>query len=80
VRIVSGLPSGCAEFHSAELTSTQDQTFTIRVQNTMPADPNAICTAIYGMHESIVELGSDLVSGTQYTVRANDKELTFTAQ
>jgi hypothetical protein len=46
----------------------------------MPADPNAICTAIYGMHESTVELGSDLVSGTQYTVRANDKELTFTAQ
>ena len=31
VRIVSGLPSGCAQFHSAELTSRESETFTIRV-------------------------------------------------
>ena len=37
-------------------------------------------SAIYGMQESIVELGSDLVSGTEYTVEVNDKSLTFTAQ
>jgi hypothetical protein len=80
VRIVSGLPSGCAEFEKAELTGTSGTTFTIAVTHTTIDDPNAVCTAIYGMHESTVELGSDLVSGTEYTVNVNDESLTFTAQ
>jgi hypothetical protein len=80
VRIVSGLPSGCALFHAAVLEPRQANTFTIRVQNTLPADANVACTAIYGMHESIVELGSDLTPGADYVVRVNDKELAFTAQ
>jgi hypothetical protein len=79
-RIVSGLPNGCAQFHDAELVSRQGQTFTIRVRNSMPADPNVVCTAIYGTHEEIVELGSDLTPGAEYVVKVNDRELRFTAQ
>ena len=79
VRIVSGIPSGCAQFKEAKLTGTSGTTFTIEVTNTEIDDPNAVCTAIYGMQESFIDLGSDLVSGTEYTVNANDKSLVFTA-
>ncbi len=80
VAITSGLPSGCAIFDRAEVTGREGTSITIRVTHTMPADPNVACTMIYGMHESTVELGTDFVSGTEYTVKVNDKETTFTAQ
>jgi hypothetical protein len=79
-RIVSGLPSGCAQFDEAEVTGRSGNEITIRVTNTMPDDPNVACTAIYGTKETIVELGSDFTSGERYTVRVNDKSLEFTAQ
>jgi hypothetical protein len=50
------------------------------VTNTHPSDPDIACTAIYGMHESTVELGTDFASGGEYVVKVNDKELRFTAQ
>ncbi len=78
--ITSGLPSGCAVFDKAEETGREGTTITIRVTHTMPADPNTACTMIYGYHESTVELGTDFVSGTEYTVKVNDQETTFTAQ
>lgn len=78
--ITSGLPSGCAVFDKAEETGRDGTTITIRVTHTMPSDPDVACTAIYGYHESTVELGTDFVSGTEYTVKVNDKETTFTAQ
>ncbi len=80
VRVVSGLPNGCSEFNATEIVSRSGATISIDVTNTMPSDPNVVCTAIYGTHEEIVELGSDLASGTEYTVGVNDKELKFTAQ
>ncbi len=80
VAITSGLPSGCAAFDKSEVTGRDGTTITIRVTHTMPADPNVACTMIYGYHESTVELGTDFVSGTEYTVKVNDKETTFTAQ
>ena len=80
VHIVSGLPSGCARFHSAEITGRTGNTITIRVRNTVPADPNTVCTAIYGYHEANVDLGTDFVPRQQYTVLVNDKSETFTAQ
>ena len=78
--ITSGLPSGCAVFDKAEETGRDGTTITIRVTHTMPSDPDVACTAIYGYHESTVELGTEFVSGTEYTVKVNDKETTFTAQ
>lgn len=79
-QIVSGLPSGCAAFEKAEVTGRSGNTITIRVTNTMPADPNVACTAIYGMHESNVSLGSDFTSGQTYTVDVNGTIATFVAQ
>ena len=80
IRIVSGLPSGCAEFERAAITTRSETQITIRVTNTMPDDPNVACTAIYGTKESVVELGSEFTSGQAYTVRVNDKTLEFVAQ
>lgn len=79
VRIVSGLPSGCAAFH--ELTTARDgNTITITVTNTVPASDEVICTMIYGMKEHNVNLGSDFVSGETYTVTVNGESETFIAQ
>jgi hypothetical protein len=80
VRIVSGLPNGCAEFEEAVIVARSSQAVAIRVLNRMPADPNVVCTAVYGMHESIVELGSDFTPGVEYTLDVNDDGLKFTAE
>jgi hypothetical protein len=80
VHILSGLPSGCAQFNAARITGRSDTTITIEVTNTMPTDPKVACTEIYGTHEATVELGADFAAGKEYTVGVNDKELRFTAQ
>jgi inhibitor of cysteine peptidase len=79
-RIVSGLPSGCALFDAAEITVRTGNEITIRVTNTVPADENVACTAIYGTKETTVPLGTDFVSGETYTVQVNDNAAQFTAQ
>jgi hypothetical protein len=80
VRIVSGLPDGCTEFNEATIKQRRANTIEIEVTNTHPSDPDIACTAIYGTHESIVELGIDFTPGEEYVVNVNDKELRFTAQ
>ena len=80
VRIVSGLPSGCAVFDKAEETGRSGNTITVRVTNTMPDDPAVACTAIYGTKETTLGLGSGFTSGQTYTVTVNDKSVEFTAQ
>jgi len=80
VHILSGLPSGCAQFNDARIAGRSGTTITIEVTNTMPSDKNVACTAIYGTHETTIELGTDFTAGTTYTVHVNDKELSFTAQ
>ena len=72
-RIVSGLPSGCAQFESAEITGRSGNTITIAVTNTMPADPNVACTAIYGYKETNLDLGKDFTSGETYTVKGTTR-------
>ena len=80
LRVVSGLPSGCAAFDDIEVVR-DGTTFTVTVTNTMPApDQDIACTMIYGYHESTVDLGNDLESGTEYTVHVNDQVTTFVAQ
>lgn len=78
--VVSGLPGGCARFDNASVTGRSGNEIAIRVSNTMPADPNMACTAIYGYHETTVELGTDFVSGEAYTVIANGVHKDFVAQ
>ncbi len=79
-QIVSGLPSGCAAFEKAEVSERSGNTITISVTNTMPSNPDTVCTAIYGMHESNVDLGSDFVSGETYRVDVNGTVKEFKAQ
>jgi hypothetical protein len=79
LRVVSGLPNGCHEYNSYELTR-EGSTINIRVLNRVPSDPSVVCTQVYGQHEEIIDLGSDFETGTEYTVQVNEKTLTFAAQ
>ncbi|MCI0887857.1 MAG: hypothetical protein J4N30_06580, partial [Chloroflexi bacterium] len=59
VAIKSGLPSGCAEFRGYEV-SREGNTVKIEVTNLEPAPGQLIpCTAIYGYHDTNINLGSD---------------------
>lgn len=80
LRIVSGLPSGCAEFEKAEIIGRGGSEITVRVTNTLPDDPNIACTAIYGTKETTLPLGTDFVAGETYMVMVNDTVEEFTAQ
>jgi inhibitor of cysteine peptidase len=78
--VTSGLPSGCAVFDKAEIVRRAANEITVRVTNLMPDGDDIMCTAIYGIKETTVPLGSDFESGQKYTVRVNDKSIDFTAQ
>ncbi|MEP7215214.1 MAG: hypothetical protein ABI782_03125 [Anaerolineaceae bacterium] len=80
VHITSGLPSGCARFNLAEVLERNGATIVIRVTNTLPTGKDIACTAIYGYHETNLDLGQDFKPGQVYTVKVNDKAKTFTAQ
>ena len=80
LRVVSGLPSGCAAFERIDV-ERDGTTFNVSVVNTVPAPGEDVaCTMIYGIVEHTVELGSDLETGTEYTVNVNDRTTTFVAQ
>lgn len=72
VQVISGLPSGCAAYSRYEVT--QDGTdIKIAVYNTQPAPGELIaCTAIYGLNEIDIALGSEFERGTTYSVHVND--------
>lgn len=78
VRITSGLPSGCAKYDATEVTGRQGTTISIRVTNTMPSG-DAVCTMIYGTHESTINIGTDFETGKTYTVDVNGTKVEFTA-
>ena len=79
--IKSGLPSGCAKFNEYEV-SRDGNTVSIEVTNMQPAEGQMVaCTALYGYHDSNINLGSDFVGGETYTVVVNDSVTeTFVAQ
>jgi hypothetical protein len=78
LHVKAGLPSGCAKPLSHEVLPRQGNVIRVVVLNSLP--DNAICTAIYGNYDLNINLGSDFTSGQTYTVRVNDKEVTFKAQ
>ncbi len=80
VVITSGLPNGCARFAGWEMVARTESEIVIRVTNRVPDSDEVACTMVYGTHESTAELGSDFVSGREYTVVVNDVRKTFTAQ
>ena len=79
--IVSGLPSGCAMFHDAEM-SRDGNMFTVAVTNLIPGEGVLMaCTADYGYYQSKIDLGSDFEVGESYTVTINDTVISsFVAQ
>ncbi len=79
LHVQAGLPSGCAERYGSEVERVGDA-ITVTVLNTIPAIENMACTAIYGMYDFNLNLGSDFEPGKTYTVAVNDRETTFTAQ
>jgi hypothetical protein len=78
LKVKAGLPSGCAEPLSHEVLPKLGNVVQVVVLNSLP--DNAICTAIYGMYDLNINLGSDFTSGQTYTVRVNEREITFKAQ
>jgi hypothetical protein len=81
VAVRSGLPRGCASVDGIE-TSIGDDEIRIDVWNLEPASGELIaCTAIYGIVENNVALGSDFESGREYTVFVNgENRATFVTQ
>ena len=75
VKVMAGLPGGCAQRDSHSVSRTGD-TFTVTVLNSMPTG-NPICTMIYGTYELNIDLGREFAPGTTYTVQVNDKTATF---
>lgn len=75
LRVVAGLPSGCAQRHSHQVERA-GPVITVTVLNSMPKG-EVMCTMIYGTYELMIDLGSDFVSGTTYTIRVNDREQTL---
>ena len=72
VKIVSGLPSGCAEFNDYDVRREGDD-IRISVTNLVPAPASQImCTQIYGIHDTSVNIGSDFERGVKYSVYVND--------
>jgi len=75
LEIQAGLPGGCALKDGHEVSRNGDE-ITVKVWNTEPTD-NRPCTLIYGMYDLTVPLDG-LTDGQQYTIRVNDKAITFT--
>jgi hypothetical protein len=78
LRVLAGLPGGCAAAAGHDLSRSGD-TIRVQVYNSMPTGPVA-CTMIYGTYELNVPLGSDFQSGREYVIEVNDKRLTLRAQ
>ena len=73
VQIISGIPGGCATFDRADVDRSGTD-IRITVYNMVPAPDQMIaCTAIYGIHDENVSLGSDFERGTVYSVYVNDQ-------
>ena len=75
VKVMAGLPGGCAQRDSHSVSRTGD-TFIVTVLNSMPTG-NPVCTMIYGTYELNIDLGRQFAPGTTYTVQVNDKTATF---
>lgn len=74
VYIKGGLPDGCTSFHDIEITR-EGSTINIKVTTQHPREVS--CPAIYTNFEKNINLGSNFVFGTTYTLNVNDYTTTF---
>jgi hypothetical protein len=80
VRVVSGLPSGCARYAGYQMDASHLETerlVRLRITNSLPRGEVA-CTAIYGMVEALYPLPLTLTPGTPVTVDVNGTRVVFT--
>jgi hypothetical protein len=75
VHIKGGLKDGCTTFKDIQ-TSQDGKKITIKVSTQRPKD--ATCPAVYTYFEKDINLGSDFVTGTIYTVKVNYAAANFT--
>jgi hypothetical protein len=69
LNVQAGLPSGCAQQYTHSFTRSGN-VIEVEVLNSFP-EGGTFCTAIYGMYEVNIALGSDFVSGQTYTISVN---------
>ncbi len=74
VYIKGGLPDGCTTFHDIE---TVREGNTINIKVTVQRPRGVSCPAIYTNFERDVNLGSDFILGTTYTLSVNEYTATF---
>ena len=75
VYIKGGLSDGCTTFH--DIVTTREGS-TVNIKVTVQRPRGVFCPAIYSSFEKDVNLGSDFVNGTTYTLKVNDNISTFT--
>lgn len=76
LHVVSGEPSGCYTFDSYNVTRTGNTTL-VEIFNLYCDMP---CAQVYNYVEHTIPLGSDFVSGGNYTVVVNNVTESFVAQ
>lgn len=74
VYIKGGLPDGCTTFHDIETTREGS---TVNITVTVQRPRGVDCPAIYTYFEKYINLGSDFIFGTTYTLNVNDYHTTF---
>jgi hypothetical protein len=75
--VVSGEPNTCAHFDSYNMTRASNTTIIVDIFNLHSiGEP---CGEMYSYVEHTIPLGSDFVSGGNYTVEVNDVTVTFVA-
>jgi hypothetical protein len=75
--VVSGEPSICDHFNSYNVTRASNTTIIVDISN---LNCGTGCPVEYSYVENTIPLGSDFVSGGNYTVMVNDVTETFVAQ
>ncbi len=79
LEVTAGLPNGCVTYNGFVVARAGDE-IQVTVTNLEPVDELRACSAIYGLNQITVPLGSDFEPGREYTVLVNDVAHTFTAQ
>jgi hypothetical protein len=81
VRVVSGLPNGCARFDRWTVGFDEAaRLFTIEVLNSVPtAAADLLCTMVYGTVDHSIPIDG-VKSGLTYEVQVHDQTATFTGQ
>ena len=83
LHVISALPMGssCTRFNGYEVRRAGSTTIEIEVTHHEVAEVAIACTADYPIVETVIPLGSDFESGTEYTVTVNSETTTsFVAQ